>query len=286
MSPEPADPRMEAFPLPMRTDLRLAGPDTAQTSSDAAPARGRPRREWTRAARQVRPRRGWYLSGKYLLDLLACSLLLPPVLLVIALAALLVKLTSWGPAFYTQVRVGRGGRLFTIIKIRTMLDNCESLTGPRWSMPGDPRVTRIGRILRVTHLDELPQLWNVLRGDMSLVGPRPERPEFLPELEEALPAYRERLLVRPGISGLAQVRLPADSDLDSVRRKLAHDLFYVENMRFGLDCRLLACTACYALGVPFRVAGWLLRIPASAAVETAMRDLVAVPPSPRVRKSA
>src|SRR5205085_11405871 len=102
---------------------------------------------------------------------------------VIALAALLLKLTSHGPAFYTQTRVGRNGRLFTIYKVRTMLHRCESLTGPRWSVPGDPRITAVGCLLRVTHVDELPQLLNVLRGEMSLIGPRPERPEFVPELE-------------------------------------------------------------------------------------------------------
>src|SRR5207248_4660391 len=141
-------------------------------------------------------------------------------------AMLLVKLTSPGPMLYTQTRLGRRGRPFTIYKIRTMLHDCESLTGPQWSTPGDTRITRVGRWLRRTHIDELPQLWNVLRGDMSLVGPRPERPEFIPELENAIPFYRDRLLVRPGITGLAQVQLPPDTDMDSVRRQLAHDIYY------------------------------------------------------------
>src|SRR5213078_860902 len=98
-----------------------------------------------------------------------------------------------GPAFYSQTRVGQGGRQFTIWKIRTMIHNCESLTGPRWSMPGDPRITPVGWLLRHTHLDELPQLWNVLCGHMSLIGPRPERPEFVPDLQRAIPAYGQRL---------------------------------------------------------------------------------------------
>src|SRR5439155_12868491 len=119
------------------------------------------------------------------------------------LSMLLVKLTSRGPALYTQTRLGRNGRPFTIYKLRTMQHRCESLTGARWSTPGDPRITPVGRFLRKTHLDELPQLWNVLRGDMALVGPRPERPEFVPQLEQAVPHYRDRLLVRPGVSGLA-----------------------------------------------------------------------------------
>src|SRR5262249_58643819 len=125
------------------------------------------------------------------------AVLAVPALPVIALAAVLVKLTSRGPAFYTQTRVGRGGRLFTIYKLRTMIHNCESLTGPRWSIPGDPRVTPVGWLLRATHLDELPQLLNVLRGDMSLIGPRPERPASVPELERARPATGHRRRDRP-----------------------------------------------------------------------------------------
>src|SRR5262249_35904144 len=158
------------------------------------------------------------LEGAAALCLLA---LLGP--LILGLAAL-VKLTSRGPAFYKQTRLGRGGSLFTIYKLRTMVDRCESLTGPRWALPRDPRVTGLGRFLRKSRLDELPQLLNVVRGEMSLVGPRPERPEFLPELERACPGYRERLAVRPGVTGLAQVQLPADTSVDSVRRKLAYDL--------------------------------------------------------------
>jgi lipopolysaccharide/colanic/teichoic acid biosynthesis glycosyltransferase len=200
--------------------------------------------------------------------------------------ALLVKLTSRGPAFYTQTRVGEDGRLFTIWKIRSMVHNCESLTGPRWSMPGDPRVTRIGAFLRASHLDELPQLLNVLRGEMSLIGPRPERPEFVPELERELPGYWQRLTVRPGVTGLAQVQLPPDSDLTSVRRKLAHDLYYIRHLGPWLDLRLLLCTAVHALGFPFGVAGRLLDIPDGAAVEAAMNDLLGDMKSTPVRRAA
>ena len=106
------------------------------------------------------------------------------------------------------MRLGKNGRPFRLHKIRTMRHDCEKATGPRWAVPGDPRITPLGRFLRQTHLDELPQLWNVLRGEMSLVGPRPERPEFVPDLEQAIPHYRDRLLVRPGVTGLAQVQLP------------------------------------------------------------------------------
>jgi lipopolysaccharide/colanic/teichoic acid biosynthesis glycosyltransferase len=222
----------------------------------------------------VEPLRRWYLPCKHALDFAAAVVLMPLVVPLIAVAALVVKLSSRGPVFYTQTRVGENGRLFTIFKIRTMIHNCESLTGPRWSIPGDPRVTWFGHFLRVSHLDELPQLLNVLRGEMSLIGPRPERPEFLPELERELPAYGQRLAVRPGVTGLAQVQLPADSDLDSVERKLAHDLYYVRHASFGLDLRLLVCTGFYALGLSFAVVGRLLRIPDSTAVDEAMRDVL------------
>lgn len=235
----------------------------------------------------VRPlRHRWYLSGKNVADFVLAVMLIVPAAPLVALAALLVKLTSRGPALYTQTRVGEDGRLFTIWKIRSMMHNCESLTGPRWSMPGDPRVTRVGAFLRASHLDELPQLLNVLRGEMSLIGPRPERPEFVPELERELPGYWQRLMVRPGVTGLAQVQLPPDSDLISVRRKLAHDLFYIRHLSPWLDLRLLLCTAAYALGLPFGIGGKMLGIPDGAAVEKAMSDVLGEMPTPRVRQSA
>jgi lipopolysaccharide/colanic/teichoic acid biosynthesis glycosyltransferase len=244
---------------------------------------------WPRSAPAVpgfvRPlRHRWYPPVKALCDFALALLLCLPALPVVLLAAVLVKLTSRGPAFYTQTRVGRDGRPFVIYKLRTMLHNCESLTGPRWCLPGDPRVTPLGRLLRLSHLDELPQLLNVLRGEMSLVGPRPERPEFLPELERELPAYALRLAVRPGVTGLAQVRLPPDTDLGSVRRKLAHDLYYIRHLGPWLDLRLLLCTALYALGVPFRLSGRLLAVPGRDAVEEDLQrvlgDTSATPTSP------
>jgi lipopolysaccharide/colanic/teichoic acid biosynthesis glycosyltransferase len=245
---------------------------------EAAPVPVRSRRE-RHAGRvpAVRPPSNWYPPVKtaagFVLGLVLTIIALP----ILGALALAVRLTSRGPAFYTQTRVGRGGRLFTIYKLRTMLDNCESLTGPRWCVPGDPRVTRLGWLLRVTHLDELPQLLNVLRGEMSLVGPRPERPEFVPELERALPAYRQRLVVRPGVTGLAQVKLPADTDLDSVRRKLAHDLYYIERLSLWLDLRLLAGTALYAAGVKPQMTGRLIGVPDSSAIERTMHALVGEP---------
>jgi lipopolysaccharide/colanic/teichoic acid biosynthesis glycosyltransferase len=198
----------------------------------------------------VLPRQRWYLPCKTALEFAVALLLFVPALPLILLAGGLVKLTSRGPMFYTQRRVGRHGRIFTIFKIRTMVHDCESLTGPRWSIPGDPRVTRIGQFLRRTHLDELPQLLNVLRGEMGLIGPRPERPEFIPALERALPGYRSRLNLRPGVTGLAQVKLAPDTDLNSVRRKLAYDLYYVQYVSFWMDLRILTCTALQVLGDP------------------------------------
>jgi lipopolysaccharide/colanic/teichoic acid biosynthesis glycosyltransferase len=273
----------------MQTDPRLAAPEAPP--SDAPPTL-RLRRERPQPAAPGRlipvrpPRHRWYLGWKAVADFALAALLAVPALPVVLLAALVVRLTSRGPAFYTQTRVGRQGRLFTIIKLRTMIHNCESLTGPRWSMPGDPRVTPFGWFLRATHLDELPQLLNVLRGEMSLIGPRPERPEFIPELERALPAYRQRLQVRPGVTGLAQVQLPPDTDLNSVRRKLAHDLYYIQQLSPWLDLRLLASTAFHAAGIPSGVLRRALAIPGQAAVERAMHDVVGEVVPPRARLSA
>jgi lipopolysaccharide/colanic/teichoic acid biosynthesis glycosyltransferase len=179
-----------------------------------------------------------------------------------------VKLTSRGPIFYSQMRVGKNGRPFRLHKIRTMLDDCERTSGPRWATVNDPRVTSIGRFLRSTHLDELPQLWNVIRGQMSLVGPRPERPEFVPSLEKAIPHYCARLLVLPGVTGLAQVHLPADTDLASVRRKLAYDLYYIRQRGLWLDFRLVVCTAVRMVGVPFWPLCRFFRLPRPDAVKS------------------
>lgn len=174
--------------------------------------------------------------------------------------AILVALTSKGPVAYSQWRVGLNGRLFRIYKFRTMAHQCEARTGPVWAVADDPRATRIGRWLRDTHLDELPQLWNVLSGQMSLIGPRPERPEIAAQIEQKLPEFRHRLLVRPGITGLAQMRLPADSSLDTVCHKLAQDLYYIQHLSPWLDLRLALSTPLrfisdLALSLSRRVAG-------------------------------
>jgi lipopolysaccharide/colanic/teichoic acid biosynthesis glycosyltransferase len=184
--------------------------------------------------------------------------LLGVILLVLAapmmlLALVAVVLTSPGAPLYRQRRVGKNGRVFTLYKIRSMRVDAEARTGPVWTVSNrDPRITPIGRVLRYTHIDELPQLINVVNGDMALVGPRPERPEFTEALAEEIPGYTERLRVTPGITGLAQLNLPADSDLDSVRRKLALDLDYVRSGSLKLDFLIVLCTAFRLAGVRSR----------------------------------
>ncbi len=228
------------------------------------------------AAPEVRPAPpAGYLRLKAVLDAALAAVLLVAAIPAVAVAALLVRLTSRGPAFYSQVRVGRGGRPFTLYKLRTMYHDCERLTGPRWATPDDPRVTPVGWVLRKAHVDELPQLWNVLRGEMSLVGPRPERPEFVSRLEEVIPHYRERLLVRPGITGLAQIQLPPDTDLDSVRRKLAYDRYYVHHVGFGLDARIVLGTALHLLSLPFALSRRLVRLPDGGSLEAAVGHVTA-----------
>jgi lipopolysaccharide/colanic/teichoic acid biosynthesis glycosyltransferase len=201
------------------------------------------------------------------LALLAAS---APLLLVLGLV---VRLTSKGPVLYSQRRVGRFGKMFAIYKLRTMTDGCERHTGPVWAVADDPRTTGAGRWLRDFHLDEIPQLWNVLCGDMSLIGPRPERPEIAARIEQTLPEFRYRLLVRPGITGLAQLRLPADADLDTVRRKLELDLYYIRNLSPVLDARVALSTPLRFLGdVALSMSRRIAR-PAKAPLPEAHRDI-------------
>lgn len=194
---------------------------------------------------------GWYDLVKTVLDGLAATIILVVAMPFVLISALLVRLTSHGPAFYTQMRLGRSGKPYVIYKLRSMYHDCERYSGIRWSSKGDNRVTPFGRFLRKSHIDELPQLWNVLRGEMSLIGPRPERPELVVSLEKALPRYRDRLLVKPGLTGLAQIQLPPDTDLESVRQKLVLDRVYVHYRSFWLDLRIYLATIVYLAGVPF-----------------------------------
>jgi exopolysaccharide biosynthesis polyprenyl glycosylphosphotransferase len=165
--------------------------------------------------------------------------LFTPLLPLIALA---VWLDSRGPVFYRQARIGQGGRVFHVVKLRTMIPDAERETGPRWAMVNDPRITRTGRILRKTRLDEVPQLISVLRGEMSLIGPRPERPEFVRDLSENIPFYRTRHVVKPGITGWAQVRYPYGNSAADALVKLQYDLYYIRHRSLALDLLILLRT--------------------------------------------
>ena len=186
---------------------------------------------------------------KSIFDYAVASVLLVFTLPLMALCAGLVRLTSRGPAFYSQQRVGQFGRVFTIYKLRTMYHQCERLTGPTWSLPGDPRVTPIGRVLRAIHVDELPQLVNVLRGQMSLIGPRPERPEIAAQLARTIDDYDARSAVLPGITGHAQVHLPPDVTVADVRDKVRLDRYYLSRLSMWFDLITLVRTGLKVVGV-------------------------------------
>ncbi len=182
-------------------------------------------------------------------DYVLAFVMLVPALPVLLACLALVRLTSRGPAIYTQTRVGRGGRDFTLYKVRTMYFDCERLTGPTWCKPSDARITPVGRVLRKLHLDELPQLWNVLKGEMSLIGPRPERPEIVKKLRTQVVGYDRRHTVRPGITGFAQIHLPPDSCVRSVKNKLVYDLFYIRHRSWRMELFILAATGLKMLGL-------------------------------------
>ncbi|HEV7516944.1 MAG TPA: exopolysaccharide biosynthesis polyprenyl glycosylphosphotransferase, partial [Thermoanaerobaculia bacterium] len=182
------------------------------------------------------------LFGKRLLDLTAACVGLLLAAPLMALVALAVRLDSPGPVFFRQERVGRGRRPFTLWKFRSMAQDAEA-GGARWAVVGDPRVTRVGRFIRKTRLDELPQLWNVLIGDMSLVGPRPEREHFVRQLMEKNSFYEQRLVVRPGLTGWAQVKAPYASSFEESIEKLKYDLYYIKNISLFLDVSILLSTA-------------------------------------------
>jgi len=172
-------------------------------------------------------------------DIALAAVLLLPALPLLLVAAALVRITSPGPVLFRQVRVGKDGRPFTMLKLRTMEAEAERMTGPVLAAANDPRVTPLGRVLRATRLDELPQLWNVVRGDMSFVGPRPERPEFVPRFAREIDGYTERFTVRPGVTGYAQV---SGEYHTSAATKLKYDLAYIYNRTLWLDLRILSET--------------------------------------------
>jgi sugar transferase (PEP-CTERM system associated) len=176
---------------------------------------------------------------KRVFDILVASLILVLTLPLLCAVFLLIKLESPGPVFYSQVRVGRGGRNFTIYKLRSMRADAEKAGVPQWAKSNDDRITRVGRFIRLTRIDELPQLVNVLKGDMSVVGPRPERPYFVKMLTEEIPLYNARHSVKPGLTGWAQVRYPYGSSIGDAKEKLQYDLYYVKNHSIFLDLLIL-----------------------------------------------
>lgn len=184
----------------------------------------------------------WERVVKRIMDITVSLLVLLVGLPFWILVGLAIKLTSRGPVFYTQERVGKNGRIFRMVKFRSMSQDAETKSGPRWADKDDPRVTPVGRILRRMHLDEIPQFLNILEGSMSLIGPRPERPFFVDQFIKQIPLYRRRLNVRPGLTGWAQVKHRYDTTLEDVRQKLRFDLYYIENMSLRMDIKILIHT--------------------------------------------
>jgi len=179
---------------------------------------------------------------KRTVDLLFSMTVLIGLLPVWLLLAAAIKMDSSGPVLFRQKRIGKGGREYILLKFRSMIRDAEKHTGPVWAQKNDRRVTGTGRFLRRTRLDEIPQLINVFKGEMSLVGPRPERPYFVKQLVQEIPLYSRRLNVKPGITGWAQTRHSYDTDIDDVREKVKYDLYYIENMSLSLDLKILART--------------------------------------------
>lgn len=201
-----------------------------------------------------------WLSRKRIVSLCLAVVLVVPISLLILVLIVAVRLTSPGPGLYRQRRLGRSGRPFTIYKLRSMRTDAEKASGPVWASTNDPRVTPIGSFLRHYHLDELPQIFNILKGEMSFVGPRPERPEIVQKLENDIPAYRDRLEALPGVTGLAQVNLPPDETFDCVQKKVLVDRFYIQNANLFLDAKLLAATLLRCFGLRYHTGAKLLRV--------------------------
>ncbi len=191
----------------------------------------------------LRPRVSKYFRVKWYVDVAVMILTLPIIGATILLFMLLTRLTSKGPVIYTQMRCGKDGKPFKMYKIRSMVVDAEAQSGVTWSKGRDPRVTTVGRFMRRLHIDELPQIYNVWRGEMMVIGPRPERPEFIEKLNAEVPGYDYRMFVEPGMTGFAQLNLPSDSGLEDVHKKLILDFEYIEHASFWLDMRILAGTA-------------------------------------------
>jgi lipopolysaccharide/colanic/teichoic acid biosynthesis glycosyltransferase len=179
----------------------------------------------------------------YFLAILGLAIVSP----ILLFAGIMIKLNSPGPVIYRQKRVGKRGKIFRIYKLRTMSIDAERFTGAVWAKENDPRITSVGKVLRKLHIDEIPQLLNVIKGEMSIVGPRPERPEMVRDLKEAIIDYEKRLIVKPGITGLAQVYHKYDETIADVRKKIKYDLLYIKKMCWLLEMRILAQTFIVAL---------------------------------------
>ena len=184
----------------------------------------------------------WEKSMKRLVDIVVSTIVLTIFLPVWLLLGIIIKLDSEGNILYRQERVGRDEHTFELFKFRSMSAGAESNTGPVWAAEDDPRITRFGYFLRKSRMDEIPQFINVLKGNMSLVGPRPERPFFVEKLKKEVPLYSKRMRIRPGITGWAQIKHKYDESLDDVKRKLRYDLFYIENMSLRMDFKIILST--------------------------------------------
>lgn len=184
----------------------------------------------------------WEKKLKRTLDVIISFLVLIITFPVCLVTTLAIKIDSKGPVFFKQERCGLNGKLFIIIKFRSMVADAEKMTGPVWSQKGDPRITKVGKFLRKVRIDEIPQMINVLKGEMSIVGPRPERPFFVEKLANEIPFYKRRLRVRPGITGWAQVKHKYDETFEDVKVKLRYDLFYIENISLRMDFKIIIRT--------------------------------------------
>jgi lipopolysaccharide/colanic/teichoic acid biosynthesis glycosyltransferase len=196
-------------------------------------------RHWWQLASELRESK--MMCFKRCIDLFLVSIMILPAGLIVALAGIIVKMSDGGPIFYRQKRLGQYGSEFVIIKIRSMCVDSEK-TGARWAGADDKRVTGIGRLLRLTRIDELPQLWNIARGDMSFVGPRPERPELYSIIVKELPEFYLRLACKPGLTGWAQVNYPYGASIHDAKMKLLYDLFYIDKFGFILEMRVITRT--------------------------------------------
>lgn len=235
--------RRGTIPVQELLQLRLGGVKVEEATSWLEKMSGRIEVEqlypsWLIFAEGFRFSAGFMMLRR-LVSFLASAVLLIVVLPVIPFVILAIKLDSPGPVLYRQKRVGLGSMTFFCYKFRTMRQDAEADTGPTWADDDDPRITRTGRFLRMTRLDEIPQLWNVLKGDMGFVGPRPERPEFVEWLTKELPYYPVRNAVRPGITGWAQIRYKYGNTVEDAKQKLQYDLYYIKNVSIGLDVLIM-----------------------------------------------